>query len=68
MVYDPTKAEKIDNENPAVTLPGVVEKFVKPMPPYEPEKVQIAIQGGDDLYREIRVVNALENSAGEKVR
>jgi hypothetical protein len=67
MINDP-KGENVDNEKPAVTLPGVVEKIVKPITPNEPEKGQIAIQGADDLYREIRVENTLENAAGEKVR
>jgi hypothetical protein len=63
-----SKGENVNNEKPAVTLPGVVEKIVKPIVPSEPEKAQIAIQGADDLYREIRVENTLENAAGEKVR
>lgn len=57
-----------DREKPAVTLPGVVEKIVKPIAPSEPEKAQIAIHGADDLYREIRVENALEDVSGEKVK
>jgi hypothetical protein len=60
--------ENGDNEKPAVTLPAVVEKIVKPFNPSEPEKAQIAIQGADHLYREIRVENTLKNAAGEKVR
>jgi hypothetical protein len=67
MRNDPNGAN-IDNEKPAVTLPGVVEKIVKPITPSEPEKAQIAIQGADDLYKEIRVENTLKNAAGEKVR
>jgi len=67
MRNDPN-GENIDNEKPAVTLPGVVEKIVKPITPSEPEKAQIAIQGADDLYKEIRVENTLKNAAGEKVR
>jgi YesN/AraC family two-component response regulator len=60
--------DSVDDEKPAVTLLGVVEKIVRPVLPNEPEKAQIAIQGADDLYREIRVENSLESSAGEKVR
>jgi len=55
-------------EQPSVTLPGVVEKIVKPVHPSEPEKAQIAIEGADDLYREIRIENALTNEDGEKVK
>lgn len=60
--------ENVENEKPAITLPAVVEKIVKPFNPGEPEKAQIAIQGADHLYREIRVENTLKNAAGEKVR
>jgi hypothetical protein len=67
MRNDPN-GENVDNEKPAVTLPAVVEKIVKPFNPSEPEKAQIAIQGADHLYREIRVENTLKNAAGEKVR
>lgn len=68
MVDDPANGKTRDNEKPAVTLPGVVQKIVKPLTPNEPEKAQIVIQGADELYREIRVENSLKNAAGEKVR
>ena len=67
MRNDPS-SENVDKEKPAVTLPAVVEKIVKPFNPSEPEKAQIAIHGADHLYREIRVENTLKNAAGEKVR
>ena len=67
MRNDPN-GENVENEKPAITLPAVVEKIVKPFNPSEPEKAQIAIQGADHLYREIRVENTLTNAAGEKVR
>ena len=55
-------------ENPSTTLPGVVEKIIKPVSPKEPEKAQIAIEGADDLYREIRIDNTLTKKNGEEVR
>jgi predicted DNA-binding antitoxin AbrB/MazE fold protein len=55
-------------ENPSTTLPGVVEKIIKPVSPSEPEKAQIAIEGADDLYREIRIDNTLTKENGEEVR
>jgi len=67
-VSNPPEEKNVDNDKNAVTLPGVVEKIVKPIHPNEPEKAQITIQGADDLYREIRVENTLENAAGVKVR
>ncbi len=55
------------NENFSVTLPGTVEKLIKPLHPSQPEKVQIAVEGADDLYREIRIDNALQDQNGETV-
>ena len=55
-------------ENPSVTLPGTVEKIIKPVEPSEAEKAQIAIEGADELYREIRVENSLTDENGNEVR
>jgi hypothetical protein len=56
------------SDKPSTTLPGTVEKIIKPMSPSEPEKVQIAVEGADDLYKEIRIENTLTKDNGEKVR
>lgn len=50
-----------------VTLPGIVEKIIKPAIPTEPEKAQIAVEGADHLYREIRVENRLKDADGKEV-
>jgi predicted DNA-binding antitoxin AbrB/MazE fold protein len=47
---------------------GTVQKVIKPVVPGETEKAQINIEEADDLYREIRVENALTDKDGEKVR
>jgi hypothetical protein len=54
-------------DKPSVTLPGTVEKIIKPSEPGEPEKAQISIEGADDLYREIRVENSLTAKNGDQV-
>jgi hypothetical protein len=54
-------------EKPTVTLPGVVEKVIPPRPPAEPEKAQIVVEGADDLYKEIRIENTLQDEGGESV-
>lgn len=43
-------------------------RFIKSSPPSEPEKAQIAIEGTDDLYWEIRIENSLTDENGEEVR
>jgi hypothetical protein len=51
------------------TLPGVVEKVIKPAPGSgEPEKAQIGVVGADHLYRELRVPNKLKDENGNKVK
>ena len=52
---------------PSTTLPGTVEKVIKPIDPAETEKAQIAIDNGEDLYREIRIENTLKAEKGEEV-
>jgi len=49
-----------------VTLPGTVDKII-PAIGNQPEKAQIAVQGAECLYREIRVDNPLQNAAGNDV-
>ena len=60
--------EQSPTEKPAVTLPGVVEKIIPPIHPSESEKAQITVEGADDLYKEIRVDNTLEDENGKKRR
>lgn len=56
------------NEKPSTTMPAVVEKIIKPLYPSEPEKAQIAVEGADHLYRELRIVNTLTDENGDEVR
>jgi hypothetical protein len=44
-----------------------VEKIIPSPHPSEPEKAQIAIEDGDDLYKEIRIENALQDKDGNEV-
>ena len=55
-------------EKPSVTMPGTVEKIIPSAYPSEPEKAQIALEGGDELYREIRIKNSLTDENGDEVR
>jgi hypothetical protein len=47
---------------------GIVRKVIKPVIPKDTEKAEIEVEGADDLYREIRVENALTDQNGETVR
>ncbi len=55
-------------EKSSVTMPGTVEKIIPPVHPSGPEKAQIALEGGEELYREIRIDNSLTNENGDEVR
>jgi len=52
---------------PNVTLPGTVEKIIPSPHPNEPEKAQISVKDADDLYKEIRIENALQDEDGNEV-
>lgn len=58
--------DKASKENVVVTLPGTVDKII-PAVGNQPEKAQIAVEGAEALYREIRVDNAMQNVAGDDV-
>jgi hypothetical protein len=55
-------------EKSSVTMPGTVEKIIPPVHPSGPEKAQIALEGADELYREIRIENSLTDENGDEVR
>jgi hypothetical protein len=53
----------------SATLAGKVEKVIHSHPGSgEPEKAQIAVEGADHLYREIRVPNRLVDDNGQEVK
>jgi hypothetical protein len=56
-----------DVEKLSTTLPGTVEKIIKPTLTGETEKAQISVEGADHLCREIRIENLLTNAEGEVV-
>lgn len=53
---------------PSATLPGTVEKIIKPPHPDSLEKAQIAVEGADHLYKELRIENNLTDENGNEVR
>lgn len=58
-----------EEQKASTTLAGKVERLIKPHPQSgEPEKAQIAVEGADHLYREIRVPNRLVDSEGNNVK
>jgi hypothetical protein len=66
-MVDKAKSEDSPGEKVTVTLPATVEKIIKPIIPNQPEKAQISVEGAEELYREIRVDNTMEDEAGNPV-
>jgi hypothetical protein len=62
------KEEKPNDEKATKTLSGTVDKIIPPIMPGKPEKAQISVDGAEDLYRELRVDNTLEDAGGNTVK
>jgi uncharacterized protein YfaS (alpha-2-macroglobulin family) len=50
------------------TKPGTVQKIIESPDPAIPEKAEIAVEGADELYREIRIENTLTDEKGNEVK
>jgi hypothetical protein len=55
-------------EQPSVTLPGTVDKIILSRHPSKPEKAQIAVEGADRLYRNLRIENTLTDEHGDDAK
>jgi hypothetical protein len=60
-VKDKQSESEATTEKPSVTLPGKVEKIIPGVRSVIPEKAQIAVEGAEHLYKEIRVENTLKD-------
>ena len=65
---DPNDDQKVEQETPHIKLHGVVDKIVPSNHPSQPEKAQIVVREAEELYKEIRIDNALHDGGGEKVK
>ena len=55
-------------KRPKVVRLGKVQKIIPPTHADAPEKAEIAIEGADHLYREIRIENTLQDERGREVK
>ena len=55
-------------EQPSVTMPGTVDKIIPSVLPSQPEKAQIAVEGADRRYRDLRIENTLTDENGDDAR
>ena len=56
------------SSKPKTKKPATVRKIIKPIVPGLPEKAEITVHEADDLYKELRIENTLEDSKGHKVK
>jgi hypothetical protein len=50
------------------TKHGTVKKIIKSPDPSMPEKAEVEVHEADELYKEIRIDNELEDEHGKKVK
>jgi hypothetical protein len=55
-------------ERPSTTMPGIVNKIIPSPQTSQPEKAQIAVDGTDQRYRNLRIENTLTDEHGDDVR
>ena len=53
---------------PKTTKHCTVKKIIKPPDPSLPEKAEVEVHEADELYKEIRIDNELEDEHGKKVK
>jgi hypothetical protein len=49
-------------------MPGTVDKIIPSSSPSQPETAQIAVDGPDHRYRDLRIENTLTDEHGDEVR
>lgn len=55
-------------KKPKTVKPGRVQKVIRSPIAAEPEKAEIAVDGADHLYRELRIENTLHDEKGKAVK
>src|ERR1700686_1318391 len=52
----------------STTMPGTVDKLIPAVGASQPEKAQIAVDGADHGYRDLRIENTLTDEHGDDVK
>ena len=55
-------------EQPSATMPGTVDKIIPSSRPNQPEEAQIAVEGADHRFRDLRIENTLTDENGDDVK
>jgi hypothetical protein len=49
-------------------MPGTVDKIIPSPRPSQPERAQVAVDGADRQYRDLRIENTLTDENGDDVK
>ena len=55
-------------EQPSTIMPGTVDRIISSPVPSQPERAQIAVDGADRGYRDLRIENTLTDEHGDDVK
>jgi hypothetical protein len=55
-------------EQLSITMPGIVEKIIPSQRLSQPEKAQIAVDGAEHGYRDLRIENTLTDKHGDDMK
>ena len=55
-------------KKPKTVKAAKVQKIIRSPDPRDPEKAEIAVEGADHLYKEIRIENRLKDEKGNEVK
>jgi uncharacterized protein YfaS (alpha-2-macroglobulin family) len=55
-------------EQPSIIMRGIVDKLILSPRQRQPEKAQIAVEGADRGYRDLRIENSLTDEYGDEVK
>jgi hypothetical protein len=55
-------------EPPSATMAGIVDKIIPSPRPNQPEQAQIAVDGAEHWYRDLRIANTFTDEHGDDVK
>jgi hypothetical protein len=68
VLLHPFSREAGMTKKPKTVKHGTVKKIIKSPDPSVPEKAEVQVHEADELYKEIRIENTLEDERGKKVK
>jgi hypothetical protein len=64
----PSDGRRAEKAKASMTFSATVQKILPGVLPGQPDRAQIVVKAAEDLYKEIRIENALLDAEGNEVR